>query len=61
MSIIIKILSIFGWQKLLSWTWEAILPSLEEIVKKTDTNLDNNMLMLFNKIIEELVKNGDLK
>lgn len=61
MSIILKILSLFGWQKLLGWTWNAIFPTLQEIVKKTDTRLDDDLLNLLNKLITELANNGDIK
>lgn len=59
--IIIKILKVFGWQKLLKWTWEAISPSLDEICQKTETKLDDDMKKFFDKIINELVTNGDIK
>lgn len=61
MSIILKILSLFGWQKLLGWAWGAVLPTLKKQAEKTETQLDDDILSFVDKIINELVTTGDVK
>lgn len=59
-NLILAILKKIGWMKLLAMTWDAIYPSLEEIAKKTNTRLDDDMLKVLDKVISDLVTVGDI-
>lgn len=49
--LIIKMLKVLGWQKLIKLTWRAVKPELEKQAKKTETQIDDELI----KVVDEII------
>ena len=57
--VIQKILSVIGWQRLLKMCWNAIQDDLKKAAAKTETQFDDNVVVIMDEIISVVV--GDEK
>jgi hypothetical protein len=53
--IISKLLSVLGWQRLLQMVWNAIQDDLKRAAEKTETKIDDNLVVFMDEVIMVIV------
>jgi len=56
-----KLLSLWGWQKVMLKVWGYVKPELEKLADKTDTQIDDGLVQFLDEIIVSLADKGDVK
>lgn len=59
--IIIKMLKVLGPLKLARMVWKAVRPELERLAKKTNTQLDEQAILLVDELLNSDYSKSDLQ